>query len=299
MTAPLTGLPYVLIMSLIGQELVKVKMDWFPWYPERYKNKTLHLTAEQDGIYRRLIDHYMETRLPLPDNDFALARIAGVDNACFKQASSILRAFFKQSETGILNHITCDELLDEQDQLAKFRTERARKGAEARHKKTNEINKNSASSKQEALLKPATITVNNNNNKISKDIDAPLGIAENVWQDFIIHRKAKKAPLTKTVVDILLREAAKASITPAEALEYTLMRGWQNFNATWFAEGKRNVNNNDQSKLTGHAALGEINRRALERVEQDRLSGKAARTALDDYDFGETVPQISGDDPFR
>ncbi len=59
-------------------------MDWYPWHYRRYKEKTLHLTAEQDGIYRRLTDCYMETRKPLPDNDLALARIAGVDIDCFK-----------------------------------------------------------------------------------------------------------------------------------------------------------------------------------------------------------------------
>ena len=60
---------WTLILSTAKQYCGVWIMDWFPWYPERYKNKTLHLTVEQGGIYRRLIDHYMETRQPLPDND--------------------------------------------------------------------------------------------------------------------------------------------------------------------------------------------------------------------------------------
>jgi uncharacterized protein YdaU (DUF1376 family) len=146
-------------------------MDWYPWHPARYREKTLHLTAEQDGIYRRLIDHYMETRKPLPDNDLALARIAGVDLACFKLASSTVKAFFKQGDGGVLVHFTCNEMLDEQDRQVKFHSERAKKGAAARHKKANEINKNPASSKQEAPLQLATI--DNNNRQISSKEDIP------------------------------------------------------------------------------------------------------------------------------
>jgi len=144
------------------------KMDWYPWHYKKFKEKTLHLTPEEDGIYRRLIDYYMEIRKPIPSDDVSLARIAGADVACFKLASSKVKAFFKE-EKGTLSHKMCDEILDEQDKLAKFRTERAKKGAEARHKKTAENKEISASSKQQALLKPATITVNNNNNLEKED----------------------------------------------------------------------------------------------------------------------------------
>lgn len=136
-------------------------MDWYPWHYKKFREKTLHLTAEQDGIYRRLIDYYMEIRKPLPCDDVSLARIAGVDVSCFKQASSILKAFFTEEE-GTLKHKMCDEMLDEQDRVSRFRTERARKGAEARHRKTAENKESSASSKQEAMLNPATITETDN-----------------------------------------------------------------------------------------------------------------------------------------
>lgn len=132
-------------------------MDWYPWHYKKFREKTLHLTAEQDGIYRRLIDYYMEIRKPIPSDDVALARISGVDLSCFKQASSVVKAFFTEEE-GTLKHKTCDEILDEQDRLAKFRTERAKKGAMARHKKTKEKQTVAASSKQKAVLNSATIT---------------------------------------------------------------------------------------------------------------------------------------------
>ena len=83
-------------------------------------------------MYRRLIDYYMETRQPLPDSDTALARIAGVSEECFKHASSILRAFFKQSKAGVLHLKKCDLLLEAQDKRTKQLSDRAKKAAKKR-----------------------------------------------------------------------------------------------------------------------------------------------------------------------
>lgn len=217
-------------------------MDWFPWYPERYKNKTLHLTAEQDGIYRRLIDHYMETRQPLPDNNHALARISGVSGECFEHASSIIRAFFKQEKGGLLSHETCNQLLDEQDNQAKFRSERAEKAANKRWQNQKDTCSEHASSNARAMLGDATITVNNNsNNKVSNNIIAPDGVSADVWKDFITHRKAKKAPVTNTALEAIKREAVKADIGLQEALETIVNRGWTGFKAEWIKNGNTSV----------------------------------------------------------
>ena len=228
-------------------------MDWFPWYPERYKNKTLHLTAEHDGIYRRLIDHYMESRQPLPDNDYALARISGVDNECFRHASSIIRAFFKKDNKGNLTHETCNQLLDEQDNQAKFRTERAVKAANKRWSNQGDTCSEHASSNAQAMLKHATTTETITVNKVSKDtINIPEGVSEEVWKDFFSHRKAKKAPVTKTAVAGISREAEKAGVSLQTALETLISRGWTGFKAEWL---KGNENGTNQ-RQTGAAAIG-------------------------------------------
>ena len=219
-------------------------MDWFPWYPERYRLKTLHLTAEEDGIYRRLIDHYMSTRQPLPHNDHALARIAGVDHVCFTSASSKLKAFFKHTKDGFLYHETCDTELDKQDKQAKFYSDRAKRGAKARHDKSNEINELPASSKREAPLQPATITKTITSNILSKDnIYTPDGVSDDVWKDFVTHRKAKKAPVTKTALEAIRREAEKAGIGLQQALETIVNRGWTGFKAEWIKDhGNNSIN---------------------------------------------------------
>lgn len=69
---------------------------WFPWYPERYEVDTLHLTPEQDGLYRRLIDWMMVKARPLPSQPQALAAIARVDLATWERNSPVLMAFFEE-----------------------------------------------------------------------------------------------------------------------------------------------------------------------------------------------------------
>jgi len=94
---------------------------WFKWYPAKYKADTMHITAEQDGIYRRLIDHYMETAQPLPDNLVALARIAGISGDELEGNWPVLAVFFR-TEGNKLHLKVCDELVRERaEKSEKFR----------------------------------------------------------------------------------------------------------------------------------------------------------------------------------
>jgi len=130
--------------------------EWYPWYPALYKADTMHLTAEQDGIYRRLIDHYMETRQPLPANDAALARIAGVDMQTWTNALAIVEPFFNQGSDGLLHHKRCDLELDRQDKLSKNHSERGKKGAEKRWKNQQPDSSSHALAIAESMLVDST-----------------------------------------------------------------------------------------------------------------------------------------------
>lgn len=128
--------------------------DWFPWYPSIYKSKTMQLTAEQDGIYRRLIDYYMETRHPLPDNDAALARIAGVGADAWAMASAIVRPFFNHAKNGYLYHDFCDRILQEQDSRSKKQSEKGKNGAKKRWEKPIENYEENSNGHASAIADP-------------------------------------------------------------------------------------------------------------------------------------------------
>ena len=85
--------------------------NWFKWYPGRFKADTMHLSVEEEGIYRRLIDHYMETAQPLPNNLQALARIAGVTVDHIESCWPVLSAFFQLGQNEKLHLKLCDELV--------------------------------------------------------------------------------------------------------------------------------------------------------------------------------------------
>ena len=109
--------------------------NWYKWFPARYKADTMHLTAEQDGIYRRLIDHYMETTQPLPDSVAALARIAGVSSSELEGNWPILCHFFRENQ-GKLHLKICDELIQDREQKAQRFSEYGKMGGRPKNNPT-------------------------------------------------------------------------------------------------------------------------------------------------------------------
>jgi DNA-binding PadR family transcriptional regulator len=61
----------------------------------------------------------------------------------------------------------------------------------------------------------------------------PNGVSEQVWNDFIALRKAKRAPLSATALSVIVKEAEKAAMHIEEALTECVTRGWQSFKAEW------------------------------------------------------------------
>lgn len=123
--------------------------DWYPWYPALFAADTMHLSAAQDGIYRRLIDWYMTQRRPLPADDEALAGIARVTLEEWKLHSAVVRKFFRRNKKR-LTHKRCDSELEKQDLRGRKRGEVARKGAAERwrgHKNLDAASMQEASSK--------------------------------------------------------------------------------------------------------------------------------------------------------
>lgn len=110
-------------------------MAWFAFDIDAYDADTMHLSAAEDGMYSRLLRFYYKTRVPLPDDDRALASIARVSPVEWETSKNSLRAFFK-SRRGKLHHKRCDKELDREDSLARQRSEKAKNAAEKRHGKT-------------------------------------------------------------------------------------------------------------------------------------------------------------------
>ena len=80
-------------------------------------------------------------------------------------------------------------------------------------------------------------TIQNTNKKNTKksvlELLADFGITGQLADDFMIHRKACRAPITGTALKGFQREADKAGIPLAEAITISIERNWRGFKSEW------------------------------------------------------------------
>ncbi|MCW6528370.1 hypothetical protein [Yersinia ruckeri] len=64
----------------------------------------------------------------------------------------------------------------------------------------------------------------------------PMAASSEIWGDYLKHRKAKRAPMTQTVVNMLGKELSKAAAagwSVDDALSEAMAAGWQGFKFEW------------------------------------------------------------------
>lgn len=66
------------------------------------------------------------------------------------------------------------------------------------------------------------------------------GVDEDVAEEWLEIRKKKKARNSEYSFKVLVREAQKANISIAQAVEYSADHQWQGFFAEWYTKTKRN-----------------------------------------------------------
>lgn len=208
-------------------------MHYYQRHLGDYSTATPHLSMLEHGAYTKLLDYYYTSEAPIPDS--LCERIAGASTASDRKAvRAVLEQFFTL-EGGQWRSKRADE------EIAAFRAKslKAKESAEARWMRTHSdrtanamlsVNQEPVSKKeQEQKTTP----------RAASSISRPDDVPDQVWQDWIDLRKAKKAKVTKTALDGIKREAAKAGLSLTQALEMCCARGWQGFNADWVAQEAR------------------------------------------------------------
>ncbi len=90
--------------------------------------------------------------------------------------------------------------------------------------------------------------VPSNRNKPSRTVNRttsmfpmPDGVTRQTWDDWMVVRKSKKAAMTQTALDGVVREAKKAGMSLESAILMCVERSWQSFRADWVSNnGKFN-----------------------------------------------------------
>ena len=186
-------------------------MHYYNFHIGDYQSHTHHLTVIEDIAFRRLLDHYYLHEAPIKQRDIARQiRMKEYE----QEVLSVLNEFFHDTENGYI-HPRADL------EIGKYR-ELSNAGKRGAAKRWN--------SHPIAPLWPthshpnATPIATNNQEPITNN---------HIYIDFEKILKAKRKPLTDTLLASIQDEAIKANMTLEDALKVCCVRGWTTFKSEW------------------------------------------------------------------
>lgn len=127
----------------------------------------------------------------------------------------------------------------------------------------------------------------------SASLEKPCDVSEQVWQDLLALRKAKKSPLSVSAWNIAKKQIEEVQAKTNHTLEQILLvwieRGWQGFKAEWYfnhinvqnSQGNQHASHQPvnpathQQPVANHVSYGENLMAAIERRNQNAQSQSA------------------------
>tara|TARA_Y100001937_G_scaffold22238_1_gene31685 strand:- start:101 stop:757 length:657 start_codon:yes stop_codon:yes gene_type:complete len=188
-----------------------------------YISHTKHLSDMEDLAYRRLLDlYYLHERTLNEDVSIVARKINMRDNV--PEVKVVLEEFFILEVGKGWTNPRADE------EIKKYQS-----------KVQSAIRAGKASALARSNARSTTVQLNNKqetlNNKQetynNKTIKRPRNVTKKTWDDFLVHRKNKKAPLTETALKGIKNEVKKTTISLEDALVMCQARGWQSFKSDW------------------------------------------------------------------
>jgi uncharacterized protein YdaU (DUF1376 family) len=203
-------------------------MHYYQFNIGDYRAATAHLSNEEDLAYRRLLDMYYDSENKIPLDTQWVSKRLRLEASVVRD---VLNDMFVKQEDGWF-HAKCDEIIQNYQTMAEKNRANGRLGGRK---------KNPVGSHVDAQWQPSAKATNNdkpitNNDKPNTKtvaVKRPDDVDQDVWDDFLSIRKAKRAVLTQTALDGMQREANKAGWSLNEAIRETVSRGWQSFKAEW------------------------------------------------------------------
>jgi uncharacterized protein YdaU (DUF1376 family) len=208
-------------------------MHYYPHHIGDFLRDTVSLTPQESYFYLRLIWLYYESEKPLPNDTETLAFKVGArgQEDCL---SLLLRTFFRYDSD--LNSYT-HQRIDAEIRKYQRKAESAR-GANQIRWTLEKDKKSDLNSDTDQILTNNQQPITNNHKKSKYSVDKPDNVDQRIWDDFILIRKNKKAPLTEAAWNGIVREANKAGFTLNAALQEICERNWTAFKADWVNKAK-------------------------------------------------------------
>jgi uncharacterized protein YdaU (DUF1376 family) len=206
-------------------------MHYYQHHIGDFIKDTTHLDDHQLATYLRMLWAYYTSESPISGDFEDIAFAMRTDE---KTVRLLMRHFFTEAPDG-WHHTRCDKEIAEYHSKA----EKARNSANARWKNADAMRTHSERNSNATVFDANQEPITNNHKPVKEKatvVATPHGVSDSVWQDFIKHRKAKKAQVTQTVIDGIQREADKAGWSLDAALSECITRNWQSFKADWVAD---------------------------------------------------------------
>ena len=207
-------------------------MHYFSFHISDYMSHTAHLTPIEDIAYIRCMMIYYLHEKPLLEDIGEVAReIRMPDN--IPEVTYVLNKYFTHDVGKGWTLARADE------EIQKYKNKLAASSKGGRSAAL--VNRKSTAS---GLLptnnhKPLT----NNHKPIKDTLKRPNNVTKKTWEDFLIHRKNLKKPLTETALEGIKREVNKTSISLEDALVMVQARGWQSFKSDWVTKEEKSFAN--------------------------------------------------------
>ena len=197
-----------------------------------YMSHTKHLTPMEDLAYRRLLDQYYLHERTLNEDVTCVARIIDLkDNV--PEVRVVLEEFFTLVPgKGWINVRADEEILKYQ---AKVQQAKRAARASVLARLDNKLTDVQPNKKQE--------TLNKKHKTINKTLPRPDNVTKKTWDDFLLHRKNVKAPLTETAFKYIVNQVNKTDISLEDALIMCQARGWRSFKSEWVSNEKKSFAN--------------------------------------------------------
>lgn len=213
-----------------------------------YAKKAGRLTMLQHGAYTLLLDACYD-REQFPTLDEALDWTWASTKEEREAVEFVLTRFFDLEDGRYVQNRIREELENYRENSAtnkRIAQEREAKRREMSTKRARAVNE--APPNQEPLTK-------NQEPKRRKAavaaVSCPQGVEDQVWQDWLAIRQAKKLPLTETAWGQMQQEAEKAGLPMDTVIRECCLRGWGAFKASWWQKEVRTQGDRNASVLRG------------------------------------------------
>lgn len=257
-------------------------MHYYQFHIGDYASHTRHLSLMEDLAFRRLLDFYYLHEKPILQRD--IARQIGMRDQ-EQDVLTVLNEFFISTDEGFVSPRADKEIKDYKEhqaksawgafirdhkQIASFANKEVfiAKFVCGEHKEYIEtlikhhVPLMGTSFALDATTPTPTPTNHKPIEKKATVVACPPDVSEQVWQDWLTLRKAKKASVTETVIAGARKEAAKVGWTLEQFLTEWCTRGSQGLKAEWINTAQQSI-----------SKTGEMNQRVISGLTRGLIGG--------------------------